>query len=149
MLSYKRKHMGKYFTQSELIASTEAYKRKIDNTPGEEEKEHLDELIEFMDDIRGAWGSAIIVRSGYRCPELNKAIGGVKKSAHQTGYAVDCVPANNKKKKFFEFCKEYLKDRDFDELLFEKNNSGSIWIHIALKSIDGKQRRKIRTLEVK
>ena len=43
MLSYKRKYMGKYFTQSELIASTEAYKRKIDNTPGEEEKEHLDE----------------------------------------------------------------------------------------------------------
>ena len=48
MLSYKRKHMGKYFTQKELIASTEAYKRKIDNTPGEEEKEHLDELIELM-----------------------------------------------------------------------------------------------------
>ena len=141
--------MGKYFTQKELIASTEAYKRKIDNTPGEEEKEHLEELMEFMDSIRSAWGSAIIVRSGYRCPELNEAVGGSKKSAHQAGYAVDCVPANNKKKKFFEFCKEYLKDRDFDELLFEKNNSGSIWIHIALKAIDGKQRRKIRTLEVK
>ena len=141
--------MGKYFTQSELIASTEAYKRKIDNTPGEEEKEHLDELIELMDGIRSAWGSAIIVRSGYRCPELNEAIGGAKKSAHQAGYAVDCVPANNKKKEFFEFCKEYLKDRDFDELLFEKNSSGSIWCHIALKSIDGKQRKKIKTLEVK
>ena len=141
--------MSKYFSLKELIASTEAYKRKIDNTPGEEEKEHLEELMEFMDGIRSTWGSAIIVTSGYRCPELNEAIGGSKKSAHQAGYAVDCVPANNKKKKFFEFCKEYLKDRDFDELLFEKNNSGSIWIHIALKSIDGKQRRKIRTLEVK
>lgn len=141
--------MSKFFSLKELIASTEAYKRKIDNTPGEEEKEHLEELMEFLDGIRSAWGSAIIVTSGYRCPELNEAIGGVKKSAHQTGYAVDCVPANNKKKEFFEFCKEYLKSRDFDELLFEKNNSGSIWIHIALKSIDGKQRRKIRTLEVK
>ena len=141
--------MSKYFSLKELIASTEAYKRKIDNTPGEEEKEHLEELMEFLDGIRSAWGSAIIVRSGYRCPELNKAIGGSKKSAHQAGYAVDCVPANNKKKKFFEFCKEYLKSRDFDELLFEKNSKGSIWCHIALKSIDGKQRRKIRTLEVK
>ena len=141
--------MSKFFSLKELIASTEAYKRKIDNTPGEEEKEHLEELMEFLDGIRGAWGSAIIVRSGYRCPELNEAVGGSKKSAHQAGYAVDCVPANNKKKKFFEFCKEYLKSRDFDELLFEKNSSGSIWIHIALKSIDGKQRRKIRTLEVK
>ena len=141
--------MSKFFSLKELIASTEAYKRKIDNTPGEEEKEHLEELMEFMDDIRCAWGSAIIVRSGYRCPELNEAVGGSKKSAHQAGYAVDCVPANNKKKEFFEFCKEYLKSRDFDELLFEKNSKGSIWCHIALKSIDGKQRRKIRTLEVK
>ena len=141
--------MSKYFSLKELIASTEAYKRKIDNTPGEEEKEHLEELMEFLDGIRGAWGSAIIVRSGYRCPELNEAVGGAKKSAHQAGYAVDCVPANNKKKEFFEFCKDYLKDRDFDELLFERNNRGSIWIHIALKSIDGKQRRKIKTLEVK
>ena len=141
--------MSRYFTQKELIASTEAYKRKIDNTPGEEEKAHLEELMEFMDGIRSTWGSAIIVTSGYRCPELNEAIGGSKKSAHQTGYAVDCVPANNKKKEFFEFCKEYLKDRDFDELLFERNSKGAIWCHIALKSIDGKQRKKIKTLEVK
>lgn len=141
--------MSRFFTQKELIASTEAYKRKIDNTPGEEEKAHLEELMEFMDGIRSAWGSAIIVTSGYRCPELNEAIGGAKKSAHQIGYAVDCVPANNKKKEFFEFCKEYLKDRDFDELLFERNSKGAIWCHIALKSIDGKQRRKIKTLEVK
>ena len=141
--------MSRYFTQKELIASTEAYKRKIDNTPGEEEKAHLEELIKFMDDIRRAWGSAIIVTSGYRCPELNEAVGGAKKSAHQTGYAVDCVPANNKKKEFFEFCKEYLKNREFDELLLERNSRGSIWCHIALKSIDGKQRKKIKVLEVK
>ena len=141
--------MSRYFTQKELIASTEAYKRKIDNTPGEEEKAPLEELMEFMDGIRSAWGSAIIVTSGYRCPELNEAIGGAKKSAHQTGYAVDCVPANNKKKEFFEFCKEYLKNREFDELLLERNSRGSIWCHIALKSIDGKQRKKIKQLEVK
>lgn len=141
--------MSKYFSLKELITSTEAYKRKIDNTPGEEEKAHLEELMEFMDSIRSAWGSAIIVTSGYRCPELNEAIGGAKKSAHQTGYAVDCVPANNRKKEFFEFCKKYLKDRDFDELIFERNSKGAIWCHIALKSIDGKQRKKIKTLEVK
>lgn len=141
--------MSKFFSLKELIASTEAYKRKIDNTPGEEEKAHLEELMEFMDGIRSAWGSAIIVTSGYRCPELNEAVGGAKKSAHQTGYAVDCVPANNKKKEFFEFCKEYLKDRDFDEILLERNSRGSIWCHIALKSIDGKQRKKVKVIEVK
>ena len=142
--------MGKFFSVRELTTSSTARKYGIDNTPQDAEIiEHIEELIEFMDGVRAAWGGPLIVTSGYRCPELNKAVGGSKKSAHQAGYAVDCVPANNKKKKFFEFCKEYLKDRDFDELLFERNNRGSIWCHIALKSIDGKQRRKIRTLEVK
>lgn len=141
--------MSRFFTLKELIASTEAYKRKIDNTPGEEEKAHLEELMEFMDDIRCAWGSAIIVTSGYRCPELNEAIGGAKKSAHQTGYALDIVPANNQKDKFFLFFKDYLKDKDFDELLLERGSNGRIWIHFALKSIQGKQRKKIKTLEVK
>ena len=142
--------MSKFFSVRELTASATARKYGIDNTPQDAEIiEHIEELIELMDGIRSAWGSAIIVTSGYRCPELNKKVGGAKTSAHLTGYAVDCVPANNKKKEFFEFCKEYLKSRDFDELIFERNSKGAIWIHIALKSIDGKQRKKIKTLEVK
>ena len=141
--------MSKYFSLKELIASTEAYKRKIDNTPCEEEKEHLEELMEFMDGIRSTWGSAIIVTSGYRCPQLNEKVGGAKTSAHLTGYALDIVPANNQKDKFFLFFKDYLKDKDFDELLLERGSNGRIWIHFALKSIQGKQRRKIKTLEVK
>ena len=141
--------MSKYFSLKELIASTEAYKRKIDNTPGEEEKEHLEELMEFMDGIRSAWGSAIIVTSGYRCPQLNEKVGGAKTSAHLTGYALDIVPANNQKDKFFLFFKDYLNGKDFDELLLEKGSNGRIWVHFALKSIQGKQRKKIKTLEVK
>ena len=142
--------MGKFFTVKELTASSTARKYGIDNTPQDAEIiEHIEELIEFMDGVRAAWGGPLIVTSGYRCPQLNEKVGGAKTSAHLTGYALDIVPSNNKKDKFFLFFKDYLKDRDFDELLFEKNNSGSIWIHIALKSIDGKQRRKIRTLEVK
>lgn len=142
--------MSKFFTVKELTASSTARKYGIDNTPQDAEIiEHIEELIELMDDVRTAWGGPLIVTSGYRCPQLNKNVGGAKTSAHLTGYAVDCVPANNKKKEFFEFCKKYLKDRDFDELIFERNSKGATWIHIALKSIDGKQRKKIKTLEVK
>ena len=141
--------MGKFFTAKELTASSTARKYGIDNTPQDAEIiEHIEELIELLDDVRTAWGGPLIVTSGYRCPQLNKNVGGAKTSAHLTGYAVDIVPANNRKKEFFEFCKEYLKGRDFDELIFEKNSKGAIWCHIALKSIDGKQRRKIKTLEV-
>lgn len=142
--------MGKFFTLKELTASSTARKYGIDNTPQDAEIiEHIEELIEFVDGVRAAWGGPLIVTSGYRCPQLNEKVGGAKTSAHLAGYAVDCVPANNRKKEFFEFCKEYLKNKDFDELIFERNSKGAIWCHIALKSIDGKQRKKIKTLEVK
>ena len=142
--------MGKFFSVRELTASSTARKYGIDNTPQDAEIiEHIEELIEFVDGVRAAWGGPLIVTSGYRCPQLNEKVGGAKTSAHLTGYALDIVPANNQKDKFFLFFKDYLKDKDFDELIFEKNSSGAIWIHIAIKSIDGKQRKKIKTLEVK
>lgn len=141
--------MRKYFTLQELTYSATAKKYNIDNTPTEEVKENLNELIEFLDGVRKAWGSALLVSSGYRCEELDEKIGGVKTSAHRIGFAVDLVPANNKKMKFFEFMKEYLKNKEFDECLLESNSQGAVWLHFALKSIQGKQRKKIKMLEVK
>lgn len=142
--------MGKYFSVRELTASSSARKYGINNTPQDAEIiEHIEELIEFMDGVRAAWGGPLIVTSGYRCPQLNEKVGGAKTSAHLTGYALDMVPANNKKDKFYRFFQDYLKGKDFDELLLEKGSNGCIWIHFALKSIQGKQRKKIKILEVK
>lgn len=141
--------MGKFFTRTEIIKSMTAYKHGIDNTPKDEQiYNNIDILIEFMDGVRLAWGSAIIVTSGYRCKELNEIVGGVKNSAHQYGFAIDCVPANNKKIEFFEFFKNYLEENklDFDELILESNGN-SIWIHFSLFSYQGKQRKKIKTIK--
>lgn len=138
--------MAKYFKLSELTYSSTAKKHGIDNTPNAEQKAHLEELMEFADGMRACWGGALIVSSGFRCEELNTKVGGVKTSAHRVGYAMDIKPANNKTLQFFEKMKEYLKDKDFDELLFETNSIGSVWVHFALKSASGKQRRKIKIL---
>ena len=139
--------MSKYFKLSELTYSSTAKKYGIDNTPNEEEKANLEELMEFLDGMRVYWGSAVIVTSGFRCEELNAKVGGVKTSAHRVGYGVDMKPASNKTLQFFEKMKEYLKDKDFDELLLESNSQGSIWCHFALKSASGKQRKKIKILD--
>lgn len=139
--------MGKFFSVRELTYSATAKKYGIDNTPSAEIVDNIEELIEFLDGVRAAWGSALLVSSGYRCEKLNTKVGGVKTSGHITGYAVDFVPANNKKLQFFEFMKNYLNDKEFDELLFESNNKGGTWIHFCLKSVQGKQRRKIKMLQ--
>ncbi|MDE5560912.1 MAG: hypothetical protein K2J00_03775 [Bacteroidaceae bacterium] len=44
---------------------------------------------EILEPLRQYAGQPIIIRSGNRCPALNKAVGGVPNSQHQTGEAVD------------------------------------------------------------
>ena len=68
----------KYFSISELTFSTKARELRIDNTPfSYEVVDNLTNLTEnLLDPIREMWGKPIQVNSGYRCPALNKAVGG-------------------------------------------------------------------------
>ena len=43
-----------YFTMEEMIASATAKKLGIDNTPSEEIKKHLQEMIDFLNPLREA-----------------------------------------------------------------------------------------------
>ena len=138
-----------YFSIAEMVRSDTAKKYGIDNTPSDEIKRNLEVFIDtVLDPIREAWGSPIIVSSGYRCEELNDKVGGSKNSGHKYGWAGDLLPSNNKKREFFEFFKEYVKDKSFDELLLEKSGK-SIWIHFSLYSYQGKQRKKVKELDAK
>ena len=50
-----------------------------------------------------ATAKGINISSGYRCPELNKAVGGSSTSAHRYGYAFDLVPTNGQMRAFKRF----------------------------------------------
>lgn len=137
--------MKSYFTIEELCKSNTAEREHIDNTPSEEIKKRLQILIEFLNPLREAWGSGIRINSGYRCPELNKAVGGVDTSAHMEGWAVDIYPVNNKFEEFKQFIIDYLKDKNFDQVIIERNDC-SQWIHLGLWS-KGRQRKQIFKIE--
>ncbi len=137
-----------YFTIKELCASDTAKKYKIDNTPTKEIETHLNELINFLNPLRAAWGSPIVVNSGYRCQKLNRLVGGALTSAHLYGYAADLVPKNGKMLQFKKFIRNYLKDKKFDQCIIEKNARGSEWIHFGLKNRWGAQRKQIFSLTV-
>lgn len=49
-------------------------------------------LLDLCNEIRLAFGKAIIVNSGYRSPEHNAKVGGVKNSYHCQGLAADLRP---------------------------------------------------------
>lgn len=131
-----------YFSIEELCKSNTATIRGIDNTPTEEHRKHLQELIDnILNPLREAWGSAIRVNSGYRSPALNKAVGGSSTSAHSLGYAADLSPVNGKMREFKEFVKKWLKSRKFDQYINEFKGK-SEWVHIGYKNSNGYQRKQ-------
>ena len=131
-----------YFTIAELCASDTAKKYNIDNTPDSIIISHLQQLINFLNSLREAWGSAIKVSSGYRCDKLNRFVGGSKTSSHLIGYGVDLIPANGRMDDFKKFIVDYMKTRMFDQCIIEKSGKTE-WIHIGLYNNKGQQRRMI------
>ena len=134
-----------YFTISELCNSSTAKQLHIDNTPSAKIKENLTKLIDFLNPLREAWGSPIKVTSGYRCPKLNRAVGGSTSSVHMKGWAADLQPMNGKIKEFKTFVANYLKDKKFDQCIKEKS-AFSEWVHIGLYNNFGLQRKQIKNL---
>lgn len=120
-----------YFTIKELTASETAKKQNIDNTPNEAVTKNLQALItNVLNPVREIYGKPIIISSGYRSPELNKAVGGVSNSQHTTGNAADLVPANAKGslEQIFAAC---VAVGNYDQLIIEQNSKGSRWIHVS------------------
>lgn len=147
------------FTIGELIQSSTASRLGIDNNPTPTVRVHLTETITLLESIRAEWGKycakhslenpAIRISSGYRSPELNKAIGGAKTSAHQFGYAADIQPVNGKQDEFEKFfASEFSRmGYAFDQIIIEKSKT-SRWVHVGYKRADGKQRRMCFHLKV-
>lgn len=150
----------KYFTISELTASSTAKAHRIDNTPPKAARAHLQELTEdLLDPLREKWTQhcqahgwekpGLVVTSGYRCRLLNVAVGGVTNSAHLQGYAADIQPANGKQSEFEAFvsgtfAKSGIK---YDQIIIEKSRHAR-WVHFGLKKHDGSQRNACFRLNV-
>lgn len=128
--------ISKNFKMEEFIESSTAKKYNIDNTPSEEIKKRIIELVEkVMQPIRTKWGKSIIITSGYRCKELNDKVGGSKTSQHMSGYACDFETTNGQNAELFNMIKEMIENKEIevDQLIWEygtKENPN--WIHISL-----------------
>lgn len=46
-------------------------------------------VLNVLQPLRDAWGGPLKINSGYRCPALNEAVGGVDTSQHVKGEAAD------------------------------------------------------------
>lgn len=128
----------KYFTIEELCKTSTG----IANIPTQQVKDNLTKLVDtILDPLREAWGKPIIITSGYRCPQVNKAVGGAKNSQHLTGCAADIRTTKDtleENRKLFKLIQEL--NLPFDQLIDEHNLD---WIHI---SFSDRNRREIKKL---
>lgn len=117
----------KYFTMGELLRSSSADSLGIDNKCDITSASALIALVDnVLDPLREWYGKPIYVNSGYRCKELNTAIGGAPTSQHMKGEAADITAGSkDENKKLFDYIRDNLP---FDQLIDEQDYS---WVHVS------------------
>lgn len=125
----------RYFTVDELCRSDKARQMGINNTPTDDIIDSLSDLVEnVLDPAREMLGRPVTVNSGYRCPELNKAVGGATTSQHVKGEAADLTTGSREEnKRLFEIIRDNLQ---FDQLINEHEFS---WIHVSYRRVDNRK----------
>ena len=151
----KQVRLSDHFTLGELTKTNS----KIKNVPNEAQVNNLKRLCGWLEQLRRRptpspsllrEGSEepIIINSGYRSPEVNRAVGGVPNSNHLTGCAVDIHVTGLEQ--LIHYASTLLdisdeRQEDFDELLLERSPKGTYWLHFAVRPSGN--RRKVRLIQ--
>ena len=128
-------HLSEHFTVEEMCYSATAKVNHIANEPSQAEKQWLQYLcVNVLEPLRNHLGVPVYINSGYRCPRLNALVGGVAKSQHQYGQAVDIRVWN---KEHGDKIFAYLKTNKYvSKALYERSkSSGARWIHVAVAAV--------------
>ena len=127
---------GQFITTAEMLRSSTAEKLNIKNVPNDPIViENLEHTIEQLDELRRLYGRPIIITSGYRCPALNKAVGGKPNSQHVKGQAVDIKWEKDLLLFIIQQCK-------YDQLI-EETSKRTKWIHISFNK-NGERQQYIK-----
>ena len=150
-------HLSPHFTLGELCKTSA--KTPDGNIPSHVHIENLKRLCGWLEQLRRRptpspsllrEGSEepIIINSGYRSPEVNRAVGGVATSNHLTGCAVDIHVTGLEQLIHYASTLLNISDErqeDFDELLLERSPKGTYWLHFAVRPSGN--RRKVRLIQ--
>ena len=118
-----------HFTLEEMLHTDTG----ITNIPDFEIIARLTQLALVMEKVRSMCGGfPVYISSGYRCPELNAAVGGVDNSAHLYGCANDfTIPDFGNVDQVCNFLVPHLRELWIDQLINE-SGGGARWVHLGL-----------------
>lgn len=132
------------FSLRELTYSDSAIRLQIDNTPTNEVLINLQNVCQFiLEPVRNHFDKPITITSGYRSPELCKAIGSSATSQHTKGESVDFEILGIANKEVSDWIVNHL---DYDQCILEfwkpeEPNSG--WVHCSYRS-SGNRKQYLR-----
>lgn len=136
----KRKNfqLTPHFSYYEMTQSAWAQKHHVDNTPDALQLMALENLCRtVLEPLRAEFGP-IRINSGFRSERVNSGVHGVGASKHLSGEAADIyVPDLETGRAYYRFL---CRLRDIDQLLFEYNRKGAVWIHVS-SLLDPRQNR--------
>lgn len=128
--------LSKNFTLTELTKSQAAERLGLDNQPDDRALANLRILCEkVLQPVRDALGP-VVINSGYRSFEVNRAVGGVATSQHLHGMAADieCPGMDNAALATWI----YQNIQVWDQLILEFYTPGvpdSGWVHVSLNPV--------------
>ena len=67
-------------------------------------------LLNYLEDIRAAFGAPVHINSGYRCPAHNAAVGGATSSQHMAGTAADIWIEEVSPKLVYDYADQLIGD---------------------------------------
>jgi len=113
------------FNLEDFTISQEAIRKGLNNDPDQDSISNLkalcENVLEKLEDI----GLSIFISSGYRSPEVNKAIGGAATSQHCKGQAADISAKGYTPEQLFQLIKK--SGLPFDQLIQEFDR----WVHVS------------------
>ena len=142
--------ISKHVSYKEGVYSITAIRKDINNTPDDEQLANM-ELVanEVFEPLRAYVGGPIKINSFFRCPELNKAIGGSSKSQHCKGQAMDIDDTFGKatNAEMYNWIKENL---DFDQMIWEfGDDDNPNWVHVSYVSPEDNRNRCLKAYKEK
>ena len=123
-----------HFSLTEMTKSQTAIRKGIRNNPSPQAVARLHRLcVQVLEPVRVHFGRPVVVNSGYRSVELNRAVGGSATSQHCKGEAADIEVIGVRNGDVAIWIRDNLK---FDQLILEaydRRNPSSGWVHVSLR----------------
>lgn len=132
----ERPRLGEFFTLGELMITSTG----LPNVPDARARSNLQVLVEtVLDPLRRHLGRPVRVRSGFRTPQVNRAVGGSSTSSHMTGEAADIKSDGLNSMGLLEAI--LLADIDFDQVIAYHPTRGG-HVHVGIKAGAAARHRK-------